>query len=213
MPRARERPLKALKILKELALEKAPGPTPSFSQLDLARAIEIIGSEHIGRNKLAARLGLGEGTTRTLIDRLLDAQLIKISKLGCELTRNGRSILNELNAKLGAKKMIERSSVTVGKYNLGILVKGAADRIKSGIEQRDAAVRAGASGAVTFVFRRGELIMPLPAGSATKERKDVTAAISDAFQPHENDVIIIAGGDSERHAEEGAMAAAWVIIE
>jgi hypothetical protein len=205
--------LKALKMLKELAMEKAAGPTPSFTQLDLARAIEIIGSEHIGRNKLSARLGLGEGTTRTLIDRLLDAQLIKISKLGCELTGSGHSILNELNAKLGTKKKVARSSVTVGNYNFGILVKGAANRIKSGIEQRDAAVRVGANGAVTFVVKHGELIMPPPAGSVTKGRENVARAIKEAFEPHENDVIIIAGGDSDQYAEEGAMAAAWVLVE
>ncbi len=205
--------MKALKILKELAMEKAAGPTPSFTQLDLARAIEIIGSEHIGRNKLSARLGLGEGATRTLIDRLLEAQLIRISKLGCELTRNGQSILNELNAKLGAKRKVALSSVTVGDYNFGILVKGAANRIKSGIEQRDAAVRAGAKGAVTFVVKHGELVMPHSAGSTHRRQENVARTIKETFEPDENDVIIIAGGDSEQYAEEGAMAAAWVLIE
>jgi hypothetical protein len=39
------------------------------------------------------------------------------------------------------------------------------------------------------------------------------AEIKKAVEPHENDVIIIAGGDSEQFAEEGAMAAAWVLIE
>jgi len=194
-------------------MEKAAGPTPLFTQLDLARAIEIIGSEHVGRNKLSTMLGLGEGTTRTLIDRFLSARLIKISKLGCELTGRGHSILNELNARLGAKKRITQSSITVGHYNFGILVKGAANRIKSGIEQRDAAVRAGANGAVTLVLKRGELVMPRPARPMTGEQRSIAMAIKKAFEPHENDVIIVAGGDSEQFAEEGAMAAAWVLIE
>jgi hypothetical protein len=205
--------LKALEVLKKLAMEKAAGPTPLFTQLDLARAIGIIGSEHIGRNKLSTRLGLGEGTTRTLIGRLLDARLIKISKLGCELTRSGYSILNELNARLGPKRKVALSSITVGNYNFGILVKGAANRIKSGIEQRDAAVRAGANGAVTFVVKHGELVMPLSAGSVPKRQENVARTIKETFEPQENDVIIIAGGDSEQYAEEGAMAAAWVLME
>ena len=127
--------LRVLKVLKELAGEKAAGPRPLFTQVDLARAIEIIGTERVGRNKLSERLGLGEGTTRTLIDRLLDARLIMISKSGCELTRGGQSILNELNVRFGARAKVSQSSVTVGTYNFGILVKGAASRIKSGIEQ------------------------------------------------------------------------------
>jgi Domain of unknown function (DUF4443)/CggR N-terminal DNA binding domain len=205
--------LKALEVLNELAMEKAAGPAPLFTQLDLARAIEIISSEHVGRNKLSTMLGLGEGTTRTLIDRFLSARLIKISKLGCELTGRGHSILNELNARVGAKKRVAQSSITVGHYNFGILVKGAANRIKSGIEQRDAAVRAGANGAVTLVLKRGELVMPRPAKPMTGEQRSIAMAIKKAFEPHENDVIIVAGGDSEQFAEEGAMAAAWVLIE
>jgi hypothetical protein len=207
----RER-LKVLRALKELAGEKAAGPRPLFTQLDLARAIEIIGMEHIGRNKLSERLGLGEGTTRTLIDRLLDARLIEISRLGCKLTGSGHSILNELNLMLGTRTKVARSSVTVGTYSFGILVKGAANRIKSGIEQRDAAVRAGADGAVTFVVKHGELVMP-PAESKMTTQESVAKKIQEVFRPQENDAIIIAGADSEQNAEEGARAAAWTLIQ
>jgi len=204
--------LKALRVLRELAEEKAAGPRPLFTQLDLARAIEIVGTERIGRNKLSERLGMGEGTTRTLINRLLDAQLIAISRSGCALTRSGHSILNELNLMLGTRTKVFRSSVTVGTYNFGILVKGAANRIKSGIEQRDAAVRAGADGAVTLVVKHGELVMP-PAESKMTTQESVAKKIQEAFRPRENDAIIIAGADSEQNAEEGARAAAWTLIQ
>ena len=205
--------LKALRVLKELATEKAAGPRPLFTQLDLARAIEIIDTEQIGRNKLSERLALGEGTTRTLIDRLLDARLIEISRSGCELTRSGHSILDELNRRLGTRTTVPRSSVTVGTYNFGILVKGAANLVKSGIEQRDAAVRAGANGAVTLVVKHGELVMPPPADSKMRRKADNAKKIQETFQPQESDAIIIAGADSEQNAEEGARAAAWTLLE
>ena len=205
--------LSALRVLKELAAEKAAGPRPLFTQLDLARAIEIIGTEHIGRNKLSERLRLGQGTTRTLIDRLLDARLIEISRSGCELTRSGHSILNELNRRLGTRTVVPRSSVTVGTHNFGILVKGAANMIKSGIEQRDAAVRAGAYGAVTFVVKHGELVMPPAAESIMRRQAGITRKIQETFRPQESDAIIIAGADSEQNAEEGARAAAWTLLE
>jgi len=205
--------LKALRVLKELAAEKAAGPRPSFTQLDLARAIEIIGTEQIGRNKLSERLGLGEGTTRTLIDRLLDARLIQILRSGCELTRSGHSVLNELNRRLGTRTIVPRSSATVGTYNFGILVKGAANMVKSGIEQRDAAVRAGAYGAVTFVVKHGGLVMPSAAESIMRRQADIIKKIQETFRPQESDAIIIAGADSEQNAEEGARAAAWTLLE
>jgi DNA-binding transcriptional regulator LsrR (DeoR family) len=205
--------LRVLGVLKKIAGEKAAGPRPLFTQLDLARAIEIIGTEHIGRNKLSERLGLGEGTTRTLIDRLMDARLIEISRSGCELTRSGQSILNEMNVRFGTRSKVSHSSVTVGAHNFGILVKGAANRIKSGIEQRDAAVRAGADGAVTFVAKHGELVMPPPAESMMRGQENAAKKIQEIFQPQENDAVIIAGADTERSAEEGARAAAWTLIE
>jgi hypothetical protein len=205
--------LKALRVLKELAAEKAAGPRPSFTQLDLARAIEIIGTENIGRNKLSERLSLGEGTTRTLIDRLLDTQLIEISRSGCELTANGHSILSELNQRLGTRTIVSRSSVTVGTHNFGILVKGAANRVKSGIEQRDAAVRAGADGAITLVVRQGKLVMPSAAELVKRRQENIAKKIQEEFQPRENDVIIIAGANSQQDAEQGARAAAWTLIE
>lgn len=118
-----------------------------------------------------------------------------------------------MNVRFGTRSKVSHSSVTVGAHNFGILVKGAANRIKSGIEQRDAAVRAGADGAVTFVIKHGELVMPPPAESMMRGQENAAKKIQEIFQPQENDAVIIAGADTERNAEEGARAAAWTLIE
>jgi hypothetical protein len=203
--------MRSLGILKQLAEQKAPGPTPSFTELHLAKAIEMIGREPIGRIGLSERLGLGEGTTRTLIDRLLEARLAKVSKRGCELTESGSSILKDLSSNLGPMARVSRSPITIGPYDFGILVRKAANKVNSGIEQRDAAVRVGANGAVTFVFRGHRLLMP-PIHSRTLGSRDTTEQILQNFRPKENDVVIIAGADSERLAEDGARAAAWTLL-
>jgi hypothetical protein len=202
-----------LDTLRQLAEQKAPGPPASFTELHLAKAIEVIGRERIGRLGLSERLRLGEGATRTLIDRLAEAGFVKISRLGCELTRSGLLILHELNKKLGSRTKVSKSHITVGSHNFGILVKGAGKKVKSGIEQRDAAVRAGAAGAVTLVLKQGELVMPPQPGSIVRRWPSVAKQILGTFQPEEYDVIIIAGGDSEKKAEDGASAAAWTLIE
>jgi len=128
-------------------------------------------------------------------------------------TRSGLSILNQIDAKLGRRTNVSKSSITIGAHNFGILVRGAANKVRSGIEQRDAAVRAGAAGAVTLVLKRGELVMPPPAGSTMKEWPRIAEQFVQTFQPRENDVIIIAGADSEQNAEQGARAAAWTLME
>ena len=194
-----------------MAQQKAAGPTPSFTELHIAKAIEIIGRKPIGRLGLSERLGLGEGTTRTLIDRLLEARLAKISKRGCELTESGSLILKDLSSKLGAMTRVSRSPITIGPYDFGILVRKAAKKVNSGIEQRDAAVRAGANGAVTFVFRGHRLLMP-PVRNRIVESRGATEQILEGFRPRENDVVIIAGADTERLAEDGARAAAWTLL-
>ncbi len=205
--------MRAVDVLRRLAGLKAAGPTPSFTELHLAKAIEIISRERIGRIALSERLGLGEGTTRTLIDRLLEARLVKISKRGCELTDRGLSIMKHLDSKLGTKASVPKSPVTVGPHDFGILVRKAADKVSSGIEQRDAAVRAGANGAVTFVFRDDRLLMPSAEDSKTRQSPDALGQIVRNFRPEENDVIVIAGGDTERLAENGAWAAAWTLLK
>lgn len=205
--------MRAFDMLRQLAEEKAAGPTPSFTELHLAKAIEIIGQERIGRCALSERLGLGEGATRTLIDRLVEARLVRISKRGCELTHSGSSVLRCLGSKLGPMAGIPRSPMTVGPYDFGILVKKAANKVSSGIEQRDAAVRTGANGAVTLVFADGQLLMPPADDSRIRESQDSIKQILQKFRPSQNDVIIIAGADTERLAEDGARAAAWTLLK
>lgn len=202
-----------LDVLERLVKGRAAGPTASFTELHLAEAIDVIGREQIGRLGLSRRLGLGEGTTRTLIDRLLEARLIKISNRGCELTGRGLSIMKELDSKLGPKARVPKSRITVGPCDFGILVRNAANKVSSGIEQRDAAVRAGANGAVTLLFKDDKLLMPTAEGSKTKQSADAVRQIVKNFRPEENGVIMIAGGDTERLAENGAWAAAWILLK
>jgi hypothetical protein len=92
-------------------------------------------------------------------------------------------------------------------------VKGTANRVKSGIEQRDAAVRAGADGAITLVVKQGKLVMPSAAELVKRRQENVARKIQEEFRPQENDVIIIAGANSQQNAEQGARAAAWTLIE
>ncbi len=205
--------MRPVDVLRHLAGVKAAGPIPSFTELHLAKAIEIIGRERIGRIGLSERLGLGEGTTRTLIDRFLEARLVKISKRGCELTDRGLSIMKHLDSKLGAKASVPKSPVTVGPHDFGILVRKAANKVSSGIEQRDAAVRVGANGAVTFLFKDDQLLMPSAEDSKTRRSPDALGQIVRSFRPEENDVIVIAGGNTERLAEDGAWAAAWTLLK
>jgi len=204
--------MRSLNVLKRLAEQKAAGPTPSFTELHLAKAIEMIGQQAIGRAALSNGLGLGEGATRTLIDRLIEARVVKVTQRGCELTEGGFSILKDLNSRLGPMAKVPRSAITVGPNDFAVLVRKAAKKVSSGIEQRDAAVRAGANGAVTLVFKNDRLLMPPLDRLGIGRSRDLLAKIVDNFRPEENDVIVIAGASNERLAEDAARAAAWTLL-
>jgi hypothetical protein len=100
----------------------------------------------------------------------------------------------------------------IGPYNSGALVSKAGDRIRRGLEQRDAAIRVGASGATTLVYKGGKLLFP-PEEVASEEWPDVSKRIIKIFQPSENDVVIVTSGASPKLAEAGAIAAALTLLE
>lgn len=199
------------KALEEIANQKRPGPSATFSVFHLAHALELIAEKEIGRSKLARRLGVGEGAIRTIIERLKEAGLVTVSREGCALTDKGMSLWKSYSSKL-RKIEIPKSDLTLGKFNCAILVRNAGARVKSGIEQRDAAVMMGAKNAITVMAKRGLLIIPSVSDDVAKDFPEATDELLKTLKPCENDVIVIAGDETLEKAEYGALAAAWTLL-
>jgi len=194
-------------------LEKAPGPRPSFSVFDVIKAMELIAEKgSIGRGKIAEELRLGEGATRTLISRLIDARLIASSKSGCSLTEKGAKIWNELRAIIPQKFVLEKNELTFAAYSVALQVKGQGGKVKKGLEQRDAAVTVGAKGATTLVFKDNRLILPMISTDVAKDYPVTFNQIIRLTKLEENDVVIISSADQLKMAEYGALAAAWSLV-
>ncbi|MBX5327766.1 MAG: DUF4443 domain-containing protein [Candidatus Bathyarchaeota archaeon] len=198
-------------VLEKLSSEKAPGPSPTFSALHLLHAIELISEKTIGRGKLAQKLNVGEGAIRTLIERLKNADLITTSKTGCSLTSKGMKLWREY-ATVVKKVEIGKNELTLANYNFAILIRKHGNKIKSGMEQRDAAVRAGAKGATTILFRKGRLMIPSASENVAKDFPEAANQIFGLLKPEENDVIIIGSADNLADAEYGTLAAMWTLI-
>lgn len=200
-------------ILNKISSKSAPGPSPSFNMLDLLRLLRLLAeSGRAGRIKISRELGLGEGATRTIIRRLAEAGLIVASRNGCSLSDKGRSLWNNIEKIIPKMVEIGSNELTLAPKSVAILVRGRADRVKNGIEQRDAAVSIGAKGAVTMVFKNNKVIIP---GVSMDLEKDYPCAFREIMRrmdPGEGDVIIISSADSLIKAEYGALAAAWSII-
>jgi len=199
-------------LLEKIASERAPGPSPSFSLFHILKAMEIMAEQPIGRGMLAENLKVGEGVVRTIINRLQKAGLITISKAGCVLTKKGLSLWKEYRAIFKEKIEIGKNELTLAEYNFAILVKNHAHKVKSGMEQRDAAVMVGARSATTLLFRGQRLIIPSVSDNVAQDFPKAANQILKLLKPEENDVIIIASANTPEKAQYGTLAAAWALL-
>ena len=202
------------KILEEIMQESAPGPRPAFGTIHLLRAILLIGKEApIGRKNLSVKLSLGAGSVRTLIQRLKNNKLICERKHGCDLTETGSKLCLILMSRISETMVIEAGRLSLGRWNVAILVRGVAGKISAGLEQRDAAIKIGATGANTIIYSSGKFIVPRGCTDCAAEYPDNTwDRLRTNLSPNDGDVIIVSGGPSHAIAENGALAAAWTFI-
>jgi hypothetical protein len=166
-------------------------------------------SSPIGRQRLTALLGLGEGSVRTIIGILVSEGLVKADESGMRLTAGGR---RRVEAAGLAVATVNARGLCVGECDVAVLVRGRASGVRDGLRQRDEAVKAGAAGATTLVFRRGRLLMP-PETDMDKSYPQLSRQVRAAFPLNEEDVIVIGSAPDLRAAEDGAFAAAVELIE
>jgi hypothetical protein len=166
----------------------------------------------MGRLKLSKDLHMGEGETRTLVKHLKNEGLIDVSKSGISLSQDGRRLLTSLRTLVSEQIEMPSTPLTVGLFNVAVRVTGMKDSIKFGLEQRDAAILAGAKGATTLVFTRNRLTMPGTGEDASKSDPSIPASLS-KLSLNEGDVIIIGSADGKIRAELGAKTAALELLK
>ncbi len=188
-----------------LSMPRVIGPLPRFAEVHVRRALELIAKhKRIGRKQLARELGVGEGSMRTVLNQLKKQELITSSRGGHALTVKGKRSLG----KPLEFAQIDAGNLTVGKVDVAVIIRGAAKKVKRGIEQRDEAIKAGAQGATALVFTRGKLQFP---DRFTKVGERDSEIIIKKFKPREGDVIIIGTANEIVPAETGARAASLTL--
>jgi predicted transcriptional regulator len=206
---------KMLHTLEALSKLPSPGPAPAFTHVDVTKAILTIGDERqVGRIELSKKLGIGEGAIRTIIKHLTQAGIIEIAKGGCMLTKRGVQLYNSLRSRVSNVVPVEARQLALDKVSAAVLVKRGGHLVKKGIEQRDAAIRAGATGACTLVLRGREFSMPM--GDSEEWRLNhedpLFQDLKKSFSPEEGDVVVLSSAPDRVTAEHGAMAAALTIV-
>ncbi len=184
----------------------AGGPTPKFSAYHIWKAHQVVAKDGpIGRKALAEALQIGEGSTRTILDKMMREGSVESSRLGITITERGKRKLDTSGMEV---RQVDLSDLTLGKFNCAVLLKGAADRVRLGCEQRDEAVRAGAVGATTLVVDQGRIVFP---GDEEFPDQSLVAPLKNYFRMDDGDVIIIGSAFSYDAAEKGAVTAALAL--
>ncbi len=199
-------------FIESLAHAKAPGPSMTFGSSQIFFALELIATKPIGRNQLAKKLEMGEGSIRTLITRLKSSNLVEISRNGCRLTNKGRVIWEKFVQLFPKRAEIGKTELTNTKENYAFLAKNRGHKVKSGIEQRDAAIVAGALGAVVVVLKEGRLTIESISRRLERQYPEAARQIQEIFEPKDNDCVVLVGAESLSKAKQAAFAASWTLI-
>ena len=206
-----------IKALFKVAGKYAPSRNISFDVAHILKALQLIEKRgHVSRELLSRELALGEGVIKTLIKHLKMQNMIYTANSGTKMTEKGRSIFSHIISSITAEANIPKCSVALGKFNYAVLLKQFNFAIKSGVEQRDAAIKMGAKGATTLLYKDRGFVMPSIDGTFNPLQKEpeICKLLINRLQPiEEGDVIIIGSDDiTKRSAELAAKSAALLTI-
>jgi len=183
------------------------GPTPKFTDYHIWKALMVMSETRpIGRKSLSAALNIGEGSTRTILDTFCDEGYITVTKSGAVLTDKGKRAKDLVKVDVSP---VTVSDLTIGAVNCAVKIRGVSKKITYGCEERDTAIKAGATGATTLVCVGTKLIFP---GSEYPVSPAVENVLKKEFRIGNGDVIIIGTAPDLERAERGAVSAAIRLI-
>ena len=198
-----------LRLLSKVAERYAPSRLLSFDSVHVLKAMQLMENKRrISRSLLMDELGLGEGSVKTLVKHMKMSGLIENSNAGMWSTNKGKTVYAKLHCAIPNEMEIFKCNIALGKFNYAVLVKDVAYDIGSGIEQRDAAIKLGAVGATTLIFKNSRLLMPDTREDLLRNNPKIHSLIIKKLMPKDNDVIIIGSSDDKRTAELAAKSAA-----
>jgi len=184
------------------------GGAPLYQPFHILKALwHIQQLQPLGRKDLSEHLGIGEGSVRKLLSYLEERFWVSTSRQGISLSAGGENLLEDIGLKA---KEVHAGNITVGEIDFAIRLRKLASAVANGIAQRDEAIKVGASGATTLVFR-GRLTFT---DGFDVDESDSKAArvLRQDFGLREGDVLIIGCSPEPGLAADGAFAAAVLTL-
>ena len=185
------------------ATNRRPGSAAKFSDYHIWKALMCLDQFiPVGRKRLAEQLGLGEGSTRTLLALLEKYGCTFTNKTGIYLSEEGEKVRNGVIMEMAHLRI---GSMTISDCDCAVKVPHASKRIKFGSEESDVALRNGARGATTLVYTDGVLRFP---GTDQIVEESIQELFQRTFKLRDEDVIVIGTSNTPENAEMGAVSVA-----
>ncbi|HXX06396.1 MAG TPA: DUF4443 domain-containing protein [Candidatus Bathyarchaeia archaeon] len=196
-------------LLEKVTERYAPSRLLTFELAHVFKTMQLLeDKKKVSRSLLMRELGLGEGSVKTLVKHMKMSRLVENSNAGMWFTDKGKAVFSKLRLAIPKEMDIPKCSIALGRFNHAVLVKDLAHNVKSGIEQRDSAIKSGAVGATTMIFKNERLVMPNTREDVLRSEPKIHSLIIQQFEPEENDVIIIGSSEDRKTAEMAAKSAA-----
>ncbi|HLC48026.1 MAG TPA: DUF4443 domain-containing protein [Candidatus Norongarragalinales archaeon] len=187
------------------------GPSPSFMEVDLPRALWILSQGEISRKALSQKLAIGEGSTRSILAHFSKNRLVRITKRGCTLTERGEAVFQYVRRTVLKVSGVRGSPITFNHPAFGIHLSPLSKKVRKGLEERDEAIRAGAEGATVLILKKGRFAFPGSEGNDFV-RGEVAKELKEEFNAHDGDVLILSYSRNGLSAERGAWSAAMHLM-
>ena len=162
-------------------------------------------------------MSIGEGSARTLLKRLTEADYIEPEgKQGQKLTAKGIRLFEVVSKDVPIGLSLDVRRLVMYEQAYANLVKNKASKITDGIRQRDEAIIQGGygkAGATTLVQKNVRLVMPPDDFHVLMEYEPETLLIIESLRPEDGDVVVIGSADDPNLAREVAMASVMTLFE
>ena len=185
------------------------GPMFRFTDANVYWALYVLSDgKRMGRKRLAEEIGVGEGSMRRILETLRQWEMINIKQTGITITRSGLGFLAEIPIKVVD---LDLKDAIVGTYGQAVVVYGVGKKIENGMQQRDAGIKAGATGCTTLVIRNGVLMVP-PDWNMDEKNPAVAARVREVTNITEDDAIIVGSAYDQHTAIVAALTAAFELF-
>ncbi len=185
------------------------GASVRFDDSDVIGLLKMLwNGKTVSRSEACTDLEIGEGSMRRLVDLMRGYGLVDVGRFGISIRPAGRNMVDAMGIRFAD---VSAPGCVIGEFSFSLIVAGAAERVSSGTDQRDAGIRSGGSGCTTWIMRGGRLLMA-PEWDVDANDPRSAAAIRGSASLNEGDVLVIGGGSTRRDARAAAVGAALSLI-